>query len=99
MEILFVCSGNTCRSPIAEAIFTQMIEEDPYLCELISVDSAGIDALAGSRATKEARLVAEERVSSLEAHRSKPVTKEIAEKSDLILVMEKRTKTRLFRRY
>lgn len=99
MKILFICSGNTCRSPVAEAIFTKMIEEDPYLSERLFVDSAGINALAGSPATNEARLVMEERGLSLEAHKSKPVSKEIAEKSDLILVMEKRTETWLFRRY
>lgn len=41
-RILFVCLGNICRSPLAEAIMRQLLAEDPASSSQIEVDSAGI---------------------------------------------------------
>ena len=43
MHVVFVCLGNICRSPMAEAIFTRMVE-DAGLSDTISVDSCGTNA-------------------------------------------------------
>jgi protein-tyrosine phosphatase len=66
-QILFVCAGNTCRSPIAQAIATELLEEKA------EVESAGIEAASGIRAAKDAVLVMNERGLDITGHRSKDV--------------------------
>ncbi|MCG6197290.1 low molecular weight phosphotyrosine protein phosphatase, partial [Anoxybacillus sp. LAT_38] len=41
IRVLFVCLGNICRSPMAEAVFRRLVEEEG-LAERIAIDSAGI---------------------------------------------------------
>ena len=43
-KILFVCSGNTCRSPLAEALLTKYVNEDEALKDNVIVSSCGISA-------------------------------------------------------
>jgi len=85
VKILFVCSGNTCRSPIAEAI-TRRLLADAGRTD-IEVSSAGTNAWDGSPASDGALLVGMERGLDLSEHRSRQLTPQIVAESDLILVM------------
>ena len=85
MNVLFVCSGNTCRSPLAEAIARKMIAESGR--SDIVVSSAGTQAWDGSPASDGSLLVGMERGLDLSAHRSRRITSEIVAASDLVLVM------------
>ncbi len=85
MRILFVCTGNTCRSPLAEAI-ARRIASDGDQHNLV-FESAGTQAWEGSAASDAALLVGVERNLDLSGHRSRRLTAEIVQASDLILVM------------
>lgn len=85
MKVLFVCSGNTCRSPLAEAIAGRMIAESGRLD--VSVSSAGTQAWDGSPASDGSLLVGLERGLDLSGHRSRQLTGELVADNDLILVM------------
>lgn len=84
-NILFVCTGNTCRSPLAEAIARAEIERRGW--KNVEVASAGLSAADGSPATAEAVTVAGRAGIGLEGHRSRPLSPEIAAWADLILGM------------
>lgn len=85
MNILFVCSGNTCRSPLAEA-FARKIAERRGITDL-RVSSAGTNAWDNFPATDEALLVGMERGVDLTGHRSRKITPAIISEADLIFVM------------
>ena len=85
VKILFVCSGNTCRSPLAEAITRRLIRQAGRTD--IEVSSAGTSAWDGSPASDGALLVGMERGLDLSAHRSRHLTSDILKQSDLVLVM------------
>ncbi|KYP87564.1 arsenate reductase/protein-tyrosine-phosphatase family protein [Rosenbergiella epipactidis] len=81
-SILVVCTGNICRSPTGERLLKK------YLPDL-SIDSAGTGALKNHAADDTANLVATENGLSLDGHKAKQFTSELAQRYDLILVMEK----------
>ena len=84
-NILFVCTGNTCRSPMAKAIFEQLQAErrlDGY-----ESDSAGLAASPGDAASANAVEVMAEWGIDLVSHRSKAVTGELLEQVDIIVAM------------
>jgi protein-tyrosine-phosphatase len=85
MRILFVCTGNTCRSPMAEAIARQVARERG-LSDIV-VASAGTGAYAGSTASDGALLVGLEHGTDLGGHRSQQLTRELVAEADLVLVM------------
>lgn len=85
MHLLFVCTGNTCRSPMAEAIARAMVAERGI--EDVVVSSAGTSAWDGSPASDPAVLVAMEHGMDITGHRSRVLTREIVEQADLVLVM------------
>ncbi|MEQ9096910.1 MAG: Sua5/YciO/YrdC/YwlC family protein [Phycisphaerales bacterium] len=84
--IVFVCTGNTCRSPMAQAIATSLLERRGHAHRAIVV-SAGVAAMNGARATPEAILASEAVGASLRDHRSQPASREVLEKADVVYAM------------
>lgn len=85
MNLLFVCSGNTCRSPLAEALARQIAARRGV--EDVEVSSAGTNAWDNAPATDEALLVGMERGLDLTGHRARKLTPAIVSEADLIFVM------------
>lgn len=89
-KVLFVCSGNTCRSPMAEGLARHLLPrpgEWPGGEEEILVFSAGVHALPGDPATDNAvEALAEEGI-DLRRHRAALLTPEMVHAADLVLTM------------
>lgn len=86
-HILFVCSGNTCRSPMAESLFIQELKKAGDVDVVCEVQSAGIFAGVGVPASSEAIQVMQERGLNLSAHRSQALQQDHLEWADLVLTM------------
>lgn len=101
ITILFVCSGNTCRSPMAQALFVKYIQNhsDIYNPRDYVVLSAGIFAADGSSASREAReAIAGEQI-DLSKHRSRRLTEEMVRQADYILTMSDSQREYLQQKY
>ncbi len=85
-NILFVCAGNICRSPTAEWQLKALLWENPITG--MQVGSAGLIALPGNSASFNAVRAARENSISLEEHKARPITTELIDNADLVLVME-----------
>ena len=85
MRILFVCSGNTCRSALAEAIARKIVIERALTD--VDVVSAGTNAWDGAPASDGALLVGMERGLDLSTHRAQMLTRELVRDSELVLAM------------
>jgi protein-tyrosine-phosphatase len=85
MKIMFVCTGNTCRSPLSEAI-ARKIAIERGLTDVEAV-SAGTSAHDGSPASDGALLVGIERNMDLGSHASQTLTRDLVRESDLVLAM------------
>ncbi|MFL5463175.1 MAG: low molecular weight protein arginine phosphatase [Gemmatimonadaceae bacterium] len=85
MNLLFVCSGNTCRSPMAEALARKIADRRGI--KDLNVSSAGTNAWENIPATDEALLVGMERELDLTGHRARKLTPEMVAEADLIFVM------------
>lgn len=84
-RVLFVCAGNICRSPLAEALFREIARARPALAHL-EVASAGTVALDGNRATPDAIAAAREAFGlDLSSHRARHVE---GLDADLVLTMD-----------
>jgi protein-tyrosine-phosphatase len=95
MRILFVCTGNTCRSPMAEKMLKKIASDRGIQVE---AKSAGLFASAGSAASKYAAAILE-RKGITEEHVSQPVTDELLEWADLILTMTQSHKNTLIQQF
>ncbi len=78
VKVLFVCTGNTCRSPMAEAMWRSMGGD---------ASSAGLSAVPFKRASGCAQAVMAERGLDLSAHRARRVDGSVLEAADVIVPM------------
>jgi protein-tyrosine-phosphatase len=78
MRVLFVCTGNTCRSPFAAAVARR---------EGLDAESAGLSAFEDSQAPSDAVAVAAEYGIDLAPHRARQVTPALLDEADLVVAM------------
>jgi protein-tyrosine phosphatase len=83
--VLFVCTGNICRSPTAEALARRELARYPGVP--IQVSSAGSHALEGNPAASRSLLAASARGASLERHFARELTRRRVRAADLVLCM------------
>ncbi len=95
VNILFVCTGNTCRSPMAEGLCRRKLAEK-LSCSVDQLDgrgykvvSAGTMAFAGSNATPEAVQACRELGVDITGHHSKILTLDLVNQADYIFVMDR----------
>ena len=86
--LLFVCTGNSCRSVMAKALMEKFVNE-AGLSEKVHIDSAGTSTFAGIGAAPNTVSVLEEEGVDVSDHRGKNINKDILKRSDIIFVMER----------
>ncbi len=88
VNILVVCTGNTCRSAMAEEVLDDAVGRSSILDGRVKVTSAGTFACEGAEATREAIEVMEEAGLPIDRHKARQFTEELAEKQDIILAVD-----------
>jgi len=86
--VLFVCTGNICRSAMAEAFARRELASSPKPEVPLRFSSAGSDAIEGNWAVQASAIAAGARGASLERHRARQLTRRRVAAADLILCME-----------
>lgn len=96
MNILFVCTGNTCRSAMAEAIGNRIINLDPEVYKDYHVSSAGTYCQEGAEASPEAVAVAAGAGCNLQQFKARQVTNEMIAEADYVFAMANSHKLYLY---
>ncbi len=94
-NVLVVCTGNVCRSPMAKALIRKEVS-DRGLGEEVFVDSAGTYAMVGYPASEGSVNAMAERGLDISDHRAKQLTADLVDRADLIIVMEERHRRSIF---
>jgi protein-tyrosine-phosphatase len=87
-SVLFICTANICRSPMALGLFKQKIASDPDVSSW-KIDSAGTWAPEGEPASGMSQRLLKNRGIDIQDHQSKSVTLELLRSYNLILTMER----------
>lgn len=95
-SIVFVCKGNICRSPLAEAYFKSVVKN---MGSQVRVSSAGLETTPGKPAHVNAKAIALQERLILDTHSTTQVHAELLDQADLIVVMELSQKRRVQRLY
>jgi len=92
-KVLFVCTGNTCRSAMAEGMFKSLVKDE------FEVSSAGIYAFEGEPASDEAIEAVKEYRVNIENHRASTLSKDMVKSADVIFCMTSKHKQKIIEQY
>ena len=92
MNILLLCTGNLCRSPMAEGLLKTWLPAHELF-------SAGLNALAGERADPLAIALMRQMAIDISTHRARPVAQWMMQEADLVLTMDRQQQQLMQRRY
>ena len=93
MKIIFACSGNTCRSPMAEAVFKKMLKDEDV--KGVEVESRGVVANVGADISENAKKALKSAGIPFKKHSAKQITTDDILNCDFVICMTERHRMRL----
>lgn len=89
VKVMFVCMGNICRSPAAEAVFRKICEQQGLLDQIDMISCGTHDYHIGEPADERMRMAASRRGLDISAHRARRIGENDLELFDYVLVMDR----------